>query len=366
MLVAQMRNGGRRAAHLHKATAGAETPIATLCMQACVVLQEASRVPTWRGSSKLRLLPRLPLWEKIFTFLAPDDETDLHNTMGLVVERVAEYLELQHQLVSGAVLARAWHWLGRARYDNDAHAKYLALERKSHLALQEELERRKIKEEERKRWNMQNELGGPKCEEEVIEIAAPQTLESDEYEQPGDGLQRSYHGGPLAKAVQHLTEMQMLLKSRADDCIAAGRAFLAVCRPKCAAEALAEAAEAAQLMAFPELGEHHAIIGEELLQHDSAVGVAARAARVLAQEYALQAAHCWLLVAGSAGGLQEEALEQAGQQLGSAGRRWEAALCAARCGRPKVALGYLVGTDDDEKEVVLRELCAVLLCEPYS
>ena len=43
-----------------------------------------------RGTSVLRLLPRLAIWQCVFSFLCPPGEEDVLNTVALVVERATD------------------------------------------------------------------------------------------------------------------------------------------------------------------------------------------------------------------------------------------------------------------------------------
>ena len=67
---------------------GGGDPLFEVHNQIGAVLQEASRVPSWRGSSLWGRVRRARLLEVIFSFLAPSRPLDLHNEVGLVAERV--------------------------------------------------------------------------------------------------------------------------------------------------------------------------------------------------------------------------------------------------------------------------------------
>lgn len=90
----------------------------------------------------LRKLRRLAIWERIFRFLAPEGESDVHNTLCFVAEHLAEHLLVHRDLIESRILGRAWHKFSRAQFDMESRSREAELLSAAHNALEEECEER--------------------------------------------------------------------------------------------------------------------------------------------------------------------------------------------------------------------------------
>jgi len=349
-------------------------------LQMCCVLSEASRESSWRhGRSAFNLLRRLAIWERVFSFLAPDGEGDVHNTLCWVAEHLSDHMKVRASLVQHILIARAWRTLSRAQFNADARRQEEALVDKAHNALAEECEERLAELQDENlaiiemegtggisaqlaRTHMEQSIAGfatlirrkaaqsgAHCEricppvEDALGISSERSDCNDSEKDEGNLIELFRW---LTRAAEHLIKLHPLLMARASKCAEAGYMFLAVRSTGLAAKAFEEAAAACRTIG--DVARAHPPVCEELLIANGQMASAAQEAERRAQEFALRASSCWLLHATTAQGGdmgRETGWTRAEALLSSVGRHTDAAVCAARSGslRPKEVLDSLLG-----------------------
>merc|ERR1719506_2062825 len=87
-------------------------------LQMSVVLHEAAQQASTKDHPSLFCsLRRLSLWERVFSFLAPKGEKDVHNTLCLTAELMSDHLKVREFVLSKIHLAQAWHMFSQIQFD---------------------------------------------------------------------------------------------------------------------------------------------------------------------------------------------------------------------------------------------------------
>jgi len=270
----------------------------------------------------LAQMKRLPIWMDIFTYIAPSCEADVHNAFLVVAEQVREQCLSRDKLDRGILLSQAWHTFASALYD--------PIQRSKEDSLQSSVR------------------------DSLVTYRARCSL-------------HSIPENTLDEIARNLLELDALKQIKAKACATAGAAFKSVRQYQLAADAFGEAAKfsSATLDFFESLCMRSNHLLHRRVWAQSALRVAS--GRRL-YEHA-QAANCWLIVARQthcSGRIGERALLQGAEQLQQAGQSYDAAVCAARAGRPRRALDYLTAsrarTAETLKEGGVHAKAMVLLC----
>eukprot|EP00746_Dinoflagellata_sp_MGD_P147205 gnl/MRDRNA2_/MRDRNA2_79571_c0_seq2.p1 gnl/MRDRNA2_/MRDRNA2_79571_c0~~gnl/MRDRNA2_/MRDRNA2_79571_c0_seq2.p1 ORF type:complete len:413 (+),score=100.03 gnl/MRDRNA2_/MRDRNA2_79571_c0_seq2:20-1258(+) len=372
--------------------------------QMCAIFQEVGQVPSWRGSSHLRLLDKLILWVQIFSFLIPKLEC-LHNAALVIVERVAEHAVLRHDLQKEAVLASAWQLLASACHDAEERGKEDSFEYEVREAVQETAAHRHGAEQAQRSIPTYVERAERAEEDavnrkEVLDLLNQQVIALkmkrgvDELNAAQKKLVNEHRQAELnynevtrqaaecreqarkaeADILEHprLQKEKLLQAERSFEMLwgmsaariakvsEAGRAFLAVQRPRMAAEALSEVPKAAMRILNLSQCQPSAELDKDAWVHWRAVW--AETTRKCSVKKVLDSAHkdrksnaslaarCWLLAAeaanyGSAEVSSEDALKAALTCYRDAGNVPPAVTCLTKAWNAKaiaIALSYVV------------------------